>query len=60
MIEKRYKEAGEWHGKVLKNFLEIKPKEEEHVIDTIKGLSREKLAELAVIQNDRLKLNKED
>ncbi|MCK5016057.1 MAG: hypothetical protein KAS32_03205, partial [Candidatus Peribacteraceae bacterium] len=60
MVEKYHKDAAEWHGKVLPNFLSERVGEEEHVIDAIKRLSREKLAELAVIQNDRLKLNKED
>ena len=60
MIDKRYKDAVIWHAKVLPNFLSEKIGEEESVIDAIRRLSREKLAELAGIQDDRLKLNKED
>ena len=60
MLDKRNKDNATWHGKVLKNFLDEQPEGGKSIIDVIKGLSREKLAELAGIQNENLKLNKED
>jgi len=60
MIKKRYDNAGAWHERVLGNFLGIKVKEDESAVDVIKKLDREQLAELAVLQTDKLKLNKED
>ena len=59
-MDKQHKDAGTWHKKVLKNFLKEQIGEGEAIIDAIKRLSREQLAELADVQNERLNLNKED
>jgi hypothetical protein len=60
IIENREHDAHEWHQKVLKNWLDIRVKEDQSVVGVIKGLEREQLAELAKLQNDRIKMNKGD
>jgi hypothetical protein len=62
-------ESKKWHSRALPNFLATDREDVKEmtatiklkgVMQTIEGLSREQLADLAVLQNDKIKMSKED
>lgn len=60
MIKKRWDDGSTWHRRTMINFLGIGIKEEESIVGVIKSLGREQLAELAVLQTDKLKLREDE
>ena len=49
-----------WHGRVLPNFLNVKLEDGDGVIEAIKALDKERLMKLSDLQNEKIKLRKDE
>jgi len=49
-----------WHGRVLPNFLNVKLEDGDGVIEAIKALDKERLMKLSELQNEKIKLRKDE